>query len=131
MEKLMELIHAKENFFSWKEQAYSMRDRCIADLEKREPSTDKQKTNEELTQFIDSQFDWIAFKPKVIALYRKYYSSEEVAEIERFLETPTGQKFFKEQPTIQRIHEGLALDLWQKTLYEVRKRLQGSSSPHP
>lgn len=103
VEKLFATMHVREQMHSMIELATKQsRETVLKTLKKRHPEL-TQKDLDYLNDFTDQmwkQFDFDAMIDDIVPVYQRHLTKDDVAAMEAFYETPTGQKFIREQPAM-------------------------------
>ena len=103
VEKLFATMHIREQMHNVMDViSKQSRETAQNTLKKRLPELTQKDLDglNELTDHMWKQFDFDAMIDDIVPVYQRHLTKEDVAAMEAFYETPTGQKFIREQPAM-------------------------------
>lgn len=103
VEKLFATMHIREQMRNMMElMSKQSREMAQNTLKKKLPELTQKDLDRlnDLNDLIFKQFDFDAMIGDIVPVYERHLTREDVAAMEAFYETPTGQKFLREQPAM-------------------------------
>lgn len=64
------------------------------------PEAAAQEMSTEMTKWFNTEFKWAELEPKIVELYVKHFTEQELKALVDFYQTPTGKKLLEKLPVI-------------------------------
>ncbi|QDA61210.1 DUF2059 domain-containing protein [Hymenobacter jejuensis] len=119
-EELLTNMKAEANINSAVDQMLTMQIQQRPEMKAVEP---------EMRSFLTKYMSWPVIKDDMVALYAREFTEKELRDINKFYQTPAGQKFVSKQSTLMQAGMEIGQRRVQENLPELQKMIETKMKP--